>query len=323
MKSKQSAGGNPLLRLLNVAFPPFADAKRVRPRDMSFVAHEKPPLSTSISAGAQHALVMLMVCVYVVIVGEKLGLTDAQVRGFLSLQIVVLGITTLLQGMRTRISSGHLLVHTPSIISSTVFVAVVGTYGFGSASGAFVVSGIVVMALSRFLPKLQKIVPPEVTGVLLVLLGIELIEGGISRFVGLEHGQSHLSIRSIAVASATLGGIVGLSIWGGMKLRIFAVGVGVLAGVIVASFVGMFGAEELKAVASQPFFSLPLAGYRPSLPTFIPAAIIPLLIIEIISAVDSFGMAVAVDKLNNAKWKRADLNMVGRTVGSPTTTPSR
>jgi xanthine/uracil permease len=93
-------------------------------------------------------------------------LSAAQVRGFLSLQIVVLGITTLIQGLHTRLSSGHLLVHTPSIISSSVFVAVVRPYGYGAASGALIVSGIVVIALSRFLPKLRKIFPPEVTGVL-------------------------------------------------------------------------------------------------------------------------------------------------------------
>ena len=313
MSLRGTLAGIPLMQILNSISPPFADANRTRPRDMHYVAHEKPPLSTSLVTGAQHALVMLMVCIYVVIVGEKLGLSDAQIRGLLSLQIVVLGVTTLIQGLHTRISSGHLLVHTPSIISSSVFVAVVGTYGYGAASGALIVSGIVVMALSRFLPKLQKIFPPEVTGVLLVVLGIELIKGGISRFVGLEQG--YLSIRSICVASVTLGGIVALSIWGGAKLRIFAVGVGVLAGVILAAFTSMFGTEELKVVAAQPFVSLPLAGYRPSLPTLVPAAILSLLMIEVISAVDSFGIAVAADKLNDVKWRRPDMNMVGRAVG--------
>ena len=38
------------------------------------------------------------------------------------------------------------------------------------------------------------------------------------------------------------------------------------------------------------------------------------LIIEIISAVGSIGRGVAVDKLNNAKWRRSDLPMIGRLV---------
>ena len=42
----------------------------------------------------------------------------------------------------------------------------------------------------------------------------------------------------------------------------------------------------------------------------------PILMIELISAIDSIGSGVAIDKMNNAKWHRADLNMISRVLST-------
>jgi len=60
--------------------------------------------------------------------------------------------------------------------------------------------------------------------------------------------------------------------------------------------------------------ALPFGTYTIPTPQLILAAAIPQLIIGVITAVDSIGSAVAIDKITNSKWTKPDMPMVGRTV---------
>jgi xanthine permease XanP len=298
--------------MLNTIFPPFSEVRREKPRDMLFIAHEKPDMMTTIVAASQHVLIILMLTVYVVFVGREIGFTGAHLRSFVSIEIVVVGIVTLLQSLKTRFSSGHLVVHAPNLMSMAALGAVVLNFGLGAAAGAYILSGILVIIFARFLPKLQKLFPPEVTGILLVLLGLTLVRGGAAAFTGFK--DNTIDWTAFLVAATTLGTIVVISIWTSEKVRVFALGFGIVAGIGLAVILGVFGAEHIKLVASQPFIAQPFEGYSLPRPTLVFGAVLPLLIIEIISAVGSIGRGVAVDKLNNAKWRRSDLPMIGRLV---------
>jgi xanthine/uracil permease len=299
-------------KLLDQVFPPFSDVAREKPRDMLFIANEKPDMMTTLVAGTQHVLIILMLTVYVVFVGREIGFTGNQLRSFVSIEIVVVGIATLLQSLKTRFSSGHLMIHAPNLMSIAALGAVVLNFGIGAAAGAYLLSGIFVIVLARFLPRLQKLFPPEVTGILLVLLGLTLVKGGAVGFTGYKDGM--IDWIAFLVAGAALGTIVVFSVWASEKIRVFAVAFGIAAGITVAVITGVFGAEQIKLVADQPFVALPFEGYDLPRPTLVFGAVLPLLIIEIISAVGSIGKGVAIDKLNNAKWKRSDLPMIGRLV---------
>ncbi|HFD81584.1 MAG TPA: hypothetical protein ENK05_14520 [Gammaproteobacteria bacterium] len=299
-------------RMLDTLFPPFVETRREKPRDMIYVAQERPDLYTALAVGATHTLSALMLVIYTVIVGRGIGLSGTELRGFIALEIVVMGLTTFLQSRTTRVSSGHLIVHSPSLMSMGAFIAASTHFGIGAASGGLLLAALVVIALSRLLPRLQTFFPPEVAGVLLVLLGLTLVEGGVQRFTGLNEG--HIDPASVATAVAALLVIVGVSVWGNQRMRIFAVVFGVAAGLVVAVFAGKFGAAQLERVADQPLFAFPLSSYRPPTPTLVLAAALPLLLIQIIASLDSFGAGVAIDRLNDEKWRRADLPMIGRLV---------
>ena len=299
-------------KLLDKVFPPFAGVAREKPRDMLFIADEKPDRLTTMVAAAQHVLIILMRTVPLVIVGREIGFTANQLRSFVSIEIVVVGIATLLQSLKTRFSSGHLMIHAPNLMSIAALGAVVLNFGMGAAAGAYILAGIFVIVLARFLPRLQKLFPPEVTGILLVLLGLTLVKVGAVAFTGYKDGM--IDWIAFLVAGAALATIVVFSIWAPEKVRVFAVAFGMAAGIAIAIITGVFGAQQWKLVAGQPFVALPFEGYDLPRPTLVFGAILPLLVIEIISAVGSIGKGVAIDKLNNAKWRRSDLPMIGRLV---------
>lgn len=298
--------------MLNMIFPPFAESQREKPRDMLFVAHEKPNMTTTIVAASQHVLIILMLTVYVVFVGREIGLSDIHLRSFVSIEIVIIGIITLLQSLKTRFSSGHLAIHAPNLMSIAALSVVAVNFGLGAAAGAYILSGFLVILFARFLPKLQKLFPPEVTGILLVLLGLTLVKGGATSFTGLKNGV--IDWTTFLIAVTTLGIIVIISVWTSEKIRVFALAFGVVAGITLATLLGVFGTEQIKLVIEQPFIAQPFEGYVLPRPTLVFGAVLPLLIIEIISAVGSIGKGVAIDKLNNAKWRRSDLPMISRLV---------
>ena len=299
-------------KLFNLVFPPFAESGVEKPREILFAAAQQPPIPTIIIVAAQHALIILALMVYPVIVGKEIGLSDIEMRGFISLQIMLLGIITIIQNFPSRFGSGHLIVHNPSVINMAAFIAIANTFGLGAAAGGVILSSLVVIFLSRLLPKVQSLFPAEVTGVLLLLLGLSLVEGGVTRFTGFHNGI--MDFASLPVAGTALAVIVLMAIWTPGKIRVFAVAAGIGAGTVVAILMGTFGMTEIHKVLSEPVMALPFGTYTIPTPQLILAAAIPQLIIGVITAVDSIGSAVAIDKITNAKWTKPDMPMVGRTV---------
>lgn len=305
-------------RWLDAVFPPFVEGKREKPRDMVYIAQEMPDRYTMLVVGATHAMSALMLVIYTVIAGRAIGLEDSALHGFVALEIVVMGIATVLQSLTTRFSSGHLIVHIPSTIGMTAFVVAATQFGLGAAAGGLILSALVILLLARFLPRLQPFFPPEVAGVLLVLLGLTLIEGGVSRFTGMTSGEQQGVIDggAVLVAGTTLAVIVGVSVWLRGRARVLAVVIGVTAGLLAAVLTGDFGGEQMAEVVALPLLDFPLGDYSLPTPTLVLAAALPMVLIELMTALDSFGAGVAMDRINNARWRRPDLRMVGRLVSA-------
>ncbi|HPO21983.1 MAG TPA: hypothetical protein PLA30_03605, partial [Smithellaceae bacterium] len=69
-------------KLLDAILPPFSDSRREKPKEMLYIAQEIPPTSTVLVAAVQHALVAMMLVIYLVITGTDIGLAGASLRGF-------------------------------------------------------------------------------------------------------------------------------------------------------------------------------------------------------------------------------------------------
>ncbi len=231
----------------------------------------------------------------------------------MALSILVMGIGTLLNGLTTRCSAGHLLVVFPGPLIMAVFIAVVHAAGPGAAAGGALISGLALLVLGRFLPALRWLFPAEVSGVLLMLLGLSLIPIGINRSFGLGDGTgNHVDLASVSIAISTLGTIIALLVWSVGRARPLALFIGAAAGLLVAILTGQFGTNELSQVAAVPLVVIPGDHYRPPPPTWQVATIVPYLLTSIMVAVNTVGGGIVIDKMNDAQWRRPDLPMIGR-----------
>ena len=298
-------------KIVDRFLPPFAEPPREKPREILYLAHEKPPLFATTALSLQHALVALSLVIYLVIVGKAMALPEEQLQNFISLGIIVMALGTLLNCLTTRVSAGHLIVQVPAVLTMAVFISVVADYGLNAAAGGVLVSGVCVLILGRFVSRLQVLFPPEVMGVLLVLLGISLLPGGFDRSAGLV-GAEVIQTDSALIAASTLISITALSVWAPARIRVLAVFVGISIGLLVSALLGQFGAQELSTVASQRAFALPIGAYSLPTPSVVWGATLPLLLVVIISAVNKVGAGVVMDKMNDKHWVRPDLPMIGR-----------
>ena len=232
--------------LLGRLLPPFAEGPREKPRDMLYLAADRPPWLISLGVGLQHAMAALMLLVYDVIAGQEIGLEGDRLREF-AMGILVMGFGTLLNGLASRFSAGHLLVIYPGPLIMAVFIGVAQAAGPGAAADGALTSGLALLVLGRFLPVLRLLFPAEVSGVLLMLLSMSLIPLGINRSFDLGDGPGNpLDLLSILIALSTLGTIVALQVWSVGRARVLALFIGAGVGLLVAILTGQFGARELS-----------------------------------------------------------------------------
>jgi xanthine/uracil permease len=302
-----------LMAAFDRLLPPFTEGTRERPRDILYIASDRPPWSVTAAAGLQQALGAVMLTIYTVVAGQGIGLEGAILADFVALSILVMGAGTLLHALTTRVSAGHLLVVLPGPLIMAIFIAVYQAGGPGAVVVGPLVSGFVILISGRLLPLLRVLFPAEVSGVLLILLGLSLVPSGIDRFFGLGDGIGHaVQAETVLIAAATLGTITALTIWSQGPARTLALLLGVTAGLLAAILTGHWGAEDLARLAPVPWVSLPGSQYRAPPPTLALAALLPYVLVGLMVAVSAVGSAIVIDKMNDANWNRPDLPMIGR-----------
>lgn len=110
------------------------------------------------SLGIQHVLAMYAGAVIVpLIVGEALQLTPEQLTYLVSIDIMMCGIATLLQVYRNKFFGIGLPVMLGCAFTAVApMIAIGDRYGISSIYGSIIVSGIIVIIISKFFGKLVR-----------------------------------------------------------------------------------------------------------------------------------------------------------------------
>lgn len=286
---------------------------RTKPEEILYGLDERPPLGTLLGISAQHVLLALMLSLYAVLAARNLGLDAAGTARYTAASLFWIGLGSTLYGLRSRLTPGIPFVNIPSPVSLGTYVAVTAVYGPGAAIGAFVFANAVLFLGAAYLPRMRAYFPPEVTGVAVLMLGVSLIPEAVGASFGIDEGDP-VSAAAFAAAVATLAGIIWASVWGPPRVRIMAVLIGTVVGVLVAAVFGVLDFDGFGRLAELPLIALPVSGRELGWPTLVPAAILPVFLVEALAAMDQLASTLTLDKLNDAKWRRADMPMVARAV---------
>jgi len=281
---------------------------RVKPATLIYSVDEVPPLPLTIALGLQHVFVMSVGWIFVVVAATSIGASRVEAETMIRMSMIASGLATILQA-RTRgpIGSGYLCPFScgPAYVSASILAGQVG--GLPLLWGMTTFSGIFEALLSRVMKRLQRVFPPEVTGLVVALVGIELVGIGAPRFLGYDPANGHLDMRAGAVALLTLAAMLAPTLWGKSKLRLYPVLIGLFVGYVASTLT-----RTLTLVHVRQVLDVPLLGF-PRLPSalrFRFGMMLPFVIASICSVLKTVGDLTLCEKINDSEWKRTEMKEV-------------
>lgn len=261
--------------------------------------------SKIVSLGIQHVLAMYAGAVIVpLIVGAGIGLTGEQLTYLVSIDIMMCGIATFLQVYQNKFFGIGL----PVVLGCTFtavgpIIAIGNQYSVGSIYGAIIASGLIVVVIAKYFSKLVKFFPPVVTGSVVTVIGVTLIPVAMNNLAGGQGSSDFGAVENVLLGFGTLLFILAIFRFFNGFIRSIAILLGILAGTLAASFMGMV---DFSAVKEASWFHLPKLFFIET-PEFHLMPILTMTLVAVVSLVESTGVYFALSDICEKKINDHDI----------------
>jgi NCS2 family nucleobase:cation symporter-2 len=269
------------------------------------------PVPRLLALGLQHVLVMYAGAVAVpLIIGRALKLPPEDVAFLISADLFACGLATLVQclgfpgvGIRLPVMMGVTFASVGPMLSMAASpdIGLLGIYGSVIAAGIF---GIVV---APFVSRLLPLFPPVVTGTIILVIGISLMRvginwagGGLPTLTKIVDGipgafpnPGYGQLQGLGISAFVLLVILALIKWGTGFIANVAVLLGIIAGAILASILGVMHFDKVAAAAWGDI----VIPFRFGVPQFHLVPIITMCIVMIVVMIESLGMFLALSEI--------------------------
>ena len=257
----------------------------------------------------QHSAIVLINLVYVVIIAKALSLPAAAQLAVISTTLLVCGIGTALQA---KLGSGLLIVFHPNPIYIPLIIAAGQAYGPSGIAVLVVSAGISQFFFGSAVRKLRVLFPPEVCGVVVIMLGISLLPGTLRGIVTSTSpfGGSAIDGTGLLIAIVTLSVSSASSVWLRGSARYFSLLLGSVSGILVAYLTGYMQTAQSSSGFSGNFFAIP-SFYFPGF-EFDSGLILIAAVAALVNVVDELGVLIGTERLDDSDWRKPDFNKVTR-----------
>ena len=282
--------------------------------ETAFQLNGKMPLAQAIPLGLQHVLAMFVGNLTpLLIITGACGIAGGELA---DLQLTLLQNAMLVAGLVTLVqlyAIGPIGGKVPIIMGTSsgfigVFNGVAATMGGGVTAyaammGASIVGGVFEGILGVFLKPLRKFFPAVVTGTVVLSIGLSLISVGINSFGGGNTAKDFGSMENLLLAIFVLAMILFFKHGTKGFTSFSSILLGIACGYVAAFIMGLVlpttgvtadGVEYTKAwvlnwkkVADAAWFEIP--KFMPVKPVFDLRAILPVLIMFVVTAVETVG----------------------------------
>ena len=246
--------------------------------------------------GFQHVLAMYAGAVAVpLIVATVIGLPEEDLVYLINADLFTCGVATLIQavglwkvGIRLPIIQGV------TFAAVTPMVLIGQSGGLPAIYGSVIVAGVVTLLVSPYFSKLLRFFPPVVTGSIIMIIGVSLLPVAVTWAGGGDPtAETFGAPGNIALAFAVL--LVILLIY--RFFRGFVSRIAVLLGLIIGTAVAaVLGITDFGGVGEAAFFGV-TTPFHFGLPTFGFAAILSMVLVMLVTMVETTGNAVAVGEI--------------------------
>lgn len=264
--------------------------------------------------GLQHVLAMYAGAVLVpLLIGGALGFNSEQMTYLVSIDIFMCGVATLLQLFVNRYFGIGLPVVLGCAMQAVSPLILIGsTDGIGAMYGSIIASGIFILLFAGVFSKIKRFFPPVVTGTVITVIGLTLIPVGIEKMGGGSRLAADFgSMRHLFLAFLTIAIILGVQLFAKGFIRSLAIIVGLISGTVIAAIMGMV---SLSPVAAASWFHVPQPFYFGA-PVFEWSSILTMILIALVSMVESTGVYFALGEVTDKKIEEDDLKRGYRAEG--------
>jgi xanthine permease len=280
------------------------------------------PVPRLLALGLQHVLVMYAGAVAVpLIIGRALKLSPEDVAFLISADLFACGLATLVQcigfpgvGIRLPVMMGVTFASVGPMLSMAASpdIGLLGIYGSVIAAGIF---GILA---APFISRLLPLFPPVVTGTIILVIGISLMRvginwagGGLPTLTKAVEGATYsypnpayAQLQGLGISLFVLLVVLGLIRWGSGFVANVSVLLGIIAGAILASVLGVMHFEKVLAA---PWGDV-VIPFRFGMPQFYLVPIVTMCIVMIVVMIESLGMFLALGEMTGKTIDRDALS---------------
>ena len=276
----------------------------------------KIPLGQAIPLGLQHVLAMFVGNLTPILIITSVCAAGGGAEEFAAIQVSLLQNAMLIAGIVTLIqlfAIGPVGGKVPIIMGTSsgfigVFKSVAevmggGILAYAAMMGASIIGGLFEGVLGFFLKPLRRFFPAVVTGTVVLSIGLSLIGVGVGSFGGGTAAKDYGCVESLLIGLVVM--IIILALKHGAKgmASSSCILIGIIVGYVICAILPFFlsttgvaadGTEFTKAwvlnwdkVAQASWFAVP--EFMPVKPVFDVRAIVPVMIMFIVTAVETVG----------------------------------
>ncbi len=250
-----------------------------------------PPLRQAIPLGIQHVLAMFVGNITVpIIIGGVVGVTPQEKIFLIQVAIFIAGIATLFQSIGLGpIGSRLPIVQGTSFGFLPVSIPIAKAYGLSAVFGGALIGGLIQVGLGVILKKIRHWFPPIVTGVVVLVIGISLMQvalvyAGGGKWLMDNKPELFATGKQLSLSLTVLIVTLGVHQFGRGFFSVASILIGLVVGYLIAIPMGMV---NFAAVANAAWFAIPSPlkfGLH-----FNMAAIIGMGIMALITTIESVG----------------------------------
>jgi xanthine permease XanP len=281
------------------------------PANLTYGVDDHPPLTTLLLLGVQHIFLMSSTLVLPVVLVSEIGGSFDQVQGVVALSMVACGTGTILQAFRLGVlGSGFLC---PNLVGPNFFLASMEAAWLGGLPlmrGMTIAAGLVEAAFAGVIRRLRFLFPPEITGLVVLMVAVGLIPLGASKCFGINYEGEPIRGMNLLVATLTVLIMVGINIRNRGRLKLYSVLIGMACGYLLSAAAGLLTGAQFMHVLASPWVALPHIKGMFSLD--FRWSLLPMFaIVSITGALKSFGNLIMCEKINDDDWQEPDMRRVG------------
>ncbi|WP_036987153.1 nucleobase:cation symporter-2 family protein [Zestomonas thermotolerans] len=260
-------------------------------------------IGANLAYGLQHVLTMYGGIVAVpLIVGQAAGLSPADIGLLIAASLFAGGLATLLQTLGLPFFGCQLpLVQGVSFAGVATMIAILGGNGAGGMPvvlGAVIGASLIGLLITPVFSRITKFFPPLVTGIVITTIGLTLMPVAARWAMGGNSQAADFgSMANIGLAAFTLGTVLLLSKLGSASISRLSILLSMVIGTLVAMACGM---TDFSGVLEGPLVAMPTPLHF-GMPEFQVAAILSMLIVIIVTLVETSADILAVGEIIGTK----------------------